>query len=78
MADPTAVNGQITDAVTQANLSTLGNAPAVALSALYQAAAQAAALAAENAVTAQQNANILANAVITRCVQVLTDNRTTP
>jgi len=71
MAYPTAVNNQITDAVTQANLKVLGDAPAVALGNLYQATAQALANAANNATSAQQQANILAEAVTARCAQIL-------
>lgn len=41
MALPTPVNGQITDAVTQANLSVLGKAPAMAMGTIYQAQANA-------------------------------------
>lgn len=37
MAFPTAVNGQITDAVTQANVKVIGEAPAMAMGNLYQA-----------------------------------------
>lgn len=36
MAFPTAVNGQITDAVTQANVKVIGEAPAMAMGNLYQ------------------------------------------
>jgi len=71
MAYPTSVNSQITDAVTQANVQLLGNAPAVAMSNLYQATAQALANAAHNATTAQQQANILAQAVTTQGVALL-------
>ncbi|MBE1160727.1 RebB family R body protein [Dyella acidiphila] len=71
MAFPTAVNDQITDAVTQSNVKVLGEAPAVALGQLYQSLAQASATAAQNAVTNQQNANQVALAVTTRCVQSL-------
>ena len=49
MAYPTAVNNQITDSVTQANVKVLGDAPAMALSMLYQATAQALGNAAHNA-----------------------------
>jgi len=68
MAFPTSVNNQITDAVTQANVQVLGDAPALALAFLYQATAQAMANAAHNATAAQQNAQILAQAVTARCV----------
>lgn len=71
MAFPTAVNSQITDAVTQANVSVLGHAPAQALGALYQASAQALANAAHNATAAQQQGASLAQAVTTRCVRFL-------
>jgi hypothetical protein len=71
MAFPTSVNDQITDAVTQGNVSVLGDAPAVAMANLYQAVAQALANAAHNATSAQQQNNILAQAATTRCVQAL-------
>ena len=71
MAFPTSVNDQITDAVTQGNVSVLGDAPAVAMGNLYVAIAQALANAAQNATSAQQQNNILAQAATTRCVQAL-------
>lgn len=71
MAFPTSVNDQITDSVTQANVKVLADAPAVAMGSLYQAHAQAAAAAAQNAVAHQQNAGNLALAVATRCVNAL-------
>lgn len=71
MAFPTAVNSQITDSVTQSNVKVLGDAPAVAMSNLYQATAQALANAAHNATTAQQQANITAQAATTMGVAVL-------
>lgn len=36
MAFPTAVNGQITDAVTQTNVNVAGESPAMAIGNLYQ------------------------------------------
>lgn len=71
MAFPTAVNNQITDAVTQSNVKVLGDAPAQALGSLYQAAAQSLSQAMQNAVANQQNGNALAEAVLTRCVESL-------
>ena len=71
MAYPTSVNNQITDAVTQANVAVLGLSAAVAMSNLYQATAQALANAAHNATNAQQQANILAQAVTTQGVALL-------
>lgn len=71
MAFPTAVNSQITDAVTQANVKVLGDAPAFAMGTLYQAVAQALSNAVHNATNAQQQNFTLSQAVTTRCVQVL-------
>ena len=62
MAYPTAVNDQITDAVTQANVKVLADAPAMAMGAIYQSLAHATGILFENAVSAQQNAAILAQA----------------
>jgi len=71
MAFPTSVNSQITDAVTQANVKTLADSPAVAMGNLYQATAQALANAAHNATYAQQQANILMQAATTQGVALL-------
>jgi len=71
MAYPTAVNNQITDSVTQANVQTLGTAPAVAMGNLYQATAQALANAAHNATIAQQQSNIMAQAATVMGVATL-------
>ncbi len=71
MAFPTAVNDQITDSITQANTEVLGVAPAVAMGNLYQATAQALALAAHNAATSQQQTNITAQAATTMGVTTL-------
>ncbi|SFS20775.1 Killing trait domain-containing protein [Granulicella pectinivorans] len=71
MAFPTSVNNQITDAVTQAGVKVIGDAPALALAFFYQATAQAMANAAHNATSAQQNAQILAQAVTAACVASL-------
>jgi len=71
MAFPTAVNSQITDSVTQANVQVLGDAPAVAMGNLFQATAQAMANAAHNATTAQQQANVAAQAATTMGVALL-------
>ena len=71
MAFPTAVNNQITDAVTQANVKVLGDAPAMAMGNLFQASAQALSNAAHNATTAQQQTNIVAQATTTQGVALL-------
>jgi len=71
VAYPTAVNNQITDSVTQANVKVLADAPAMALGNLYQATAQALANASHNATTAQQQNNITAQAATVMGVTTL-------
>ena len=71
MAFPTSLNSAITDSVTQANVQVLGDAPAIAMGNLFQAAAQALANAALNATNAQQQNFALAEAVTANCVQAL-------
>jgi len=71
MAFPTAVNDQITDSITQANVKVLGDAPAIAMANLYQATAQALANAAHNATSAQQQNNITAQAATVMGVATL-------
>ena len=71
MAFPTAVNSQITDSVTQANVQVLGDAPAIAMGNLFQATAQALSNAAHNATSAQQQTNVTAQAVTTMGVNLL-------
>ncbi len=60
MADT--VNPQITDSVTQTNVKVLGDAPAMALGNVYQASAHSLGLMFENAVGAQQQLAIAAQA----------------
>jgi hypothetical protein len=74
MAEPTLVNGQITDAVTQTNVKVLGEAPAMAMGALYQAMAHSTGLMFENAVNAQQQLNTLAQAATTQGVVTLKES----
>lgn len=71
MAFPTAVNSQITDSVTQANVKVLGDAPAVALGNLYQATAQALSNAAHNATSFSQQAAVTSQAATTMGVATL-------
>jgi len=71
MVEPTPVNDQITDAVTQANVKVLGDAPAMAMGNLFQATSQALANAAHNATTAQQQTNITSQAATTQGVTTL-------
>lgn len=62
MAFPTAVNSQITDAVTQSNVKVVGEAPAFAMGAIYQSLAHSTGILYANAVAAQQQMNTLAQA----------------
>lgn len=62
MAIPTDVNGQITDSVTQSNVSVLGAAPAMAMGSMYQSSAHATGLMFQNSVQAQQQTAIAAQA----------------
>jgi len=71
MALETALNSQITDAVTQANVKTLGDSPALSLSNLYQMISQSLGLSAQNAVFAQQHSNIIHQAATTQGVNLI-------
>jgi hypothetical protein len=62
MADTTAVNSQITDAVTQSNVKVLADSPAYAMSSLYQTLAHSTGILFENAVAAQQLQNVTTQA----------------
>jgi outer membrane protein OmpA-like peptidoglycan-associated protein len=59
------VNSQITDAITQTNVKVLGEAPAMAMGSLYQTIGNSVAMAAANAVYAQQQANVTYQAATT-------------
>ena len=61
MANET-VNPQITDAVTQANVKVLADAPAMAMGSIYQTLAHSTGIMMENAVNAQQQLAIAAQA----------------
>lgn len=65
MAFPTAVNGQVTDSVTQTNVHVLGNAPGMSLANFYQTTVQALGNASHNTTQNQQQMNIAAQAVAT-------------
>ncbi|WP_429932239.1 RebB family R body protein [Agrobacterium vitis] len=59
-------NSQIADAVSQANLSVVGEAPSMAAGTLYQTLAHSTGVMFENAVTGQNNQNILSLASTTQ------------
>ena len=71
MATNTAVNSQITDSVTQANVQVLCTAPSVAMANLFQATNQALGNAAHNATTAIQQSNVTSQAATTAGVAML-------
>ena len=62
MAMPTPVNGMITDAVTQTNVKVLGDAPAMAMGAIYQSLSHSTGILFENAVSSQQQLAIASQA----------------
>ena len=64
----TSLNSQITDAVTQANATILGEAPGFALALVCQSLAQATSLAFLNATQQQQQANMIAQAATAAAV----------
>jgi len=61
----------ITDAVTQANVKTLGDAPAMAMGTLFQTAAHAAGLAIQNAVNSQQQLYMASQAATVQGVALI-------
>jgi hypothetical protein len=78
MAFPTSVNSQITDAITQANVKVLGDAPAQAMGSVFQAMAHSIGIIFENAASQQQQNFTLSQAVTTLCAQVLLGDRAAP
>jgi hypothetical protein len=71
MATETTVNSQITDAVTQANLTVLGDAPAQAAGLVYQTIAHSISLAMVSAQQAQAGLAQIGNAVTSSAVAVV-------
>ena len=71
MAVETAVNAQVTDAVTQSGTQVAGVAPGMALGSLFISVSHALSLAALNAANTQQQNNITAQAVTVRGVKLL-------
>jgi Killing trait len=59
---PSAVNDQVSDAVTQSNVKVVGEAPAMAMGSIYQSLAHSMGILFQNAVAAQQQQNTLAQA----------------
>ncbi len=71
MAFPTALNDQVTDSVTQANLEVVGDSPAIAMGNMFIATSQALSNAAHNSTTAQQQTTVTAQAATTQGVSLL-------
>ncbi|GLQ93811.1 RebB family R body protein [Dyella acidisoli] len=71
MADVTAVNAQITDAVTQTNVKVVAEAPAQAIASLYQVASHSAGLSMQNAVQSQQALNQISTAVVSKAAALI-------
>ena len=67
----TTVNPQVTDSVTQANVKVLGDAPAVAMGNLFVATSQALSNAAHNATSNQQQSYVTMQAATTQAVATL-------
>jgi hypothetical protein len=68
---PDNVNYQITDAITQTNVKVLAEAPAQAMAAFYQIMASANGIAAQNAVSNQQNLNQLNATIVAKAIQMI-------
>ena len=71
MANDTPVNSQITDAVTQSNLTVLGTAPAQSMATVYQMLAQSVGVSMQNAVANQQNMNTIDSAIVSQGISLL-------
>ncbi len=69
-ADPP-VNSQVTDAVTQANVKVLGEAPAQSIALVYQSMAHSISLAMQNAQQAQGGLQQIGNAVTSSAVTMI-------
>ena len=68
------VNGQITDAVTQTNVKVLGEAPAQALSVVYQTMAHSLSLSMQNASSTQQQMQQIGHAIVAQAVTNIMDS----
>lgn len=71
MANP---NSQVSDAVTATNVSVVGASPAQAMGSLYQTIGNSVAMAAANAITAQQQTTLMHQTSNTLGVNILLDS----
>ncbi|WP_281561219.1 RebB family R body protein [Thalassomonas sp. RHCl1] len=65
MSQPETINGAVIDTVTTTNTKVVAEAPAMAMGSLYQTIGNSVAMAAANAVYAQQQANVTNQAAST-------------
>ena len=77
MAFPTSVNSMVTDSVSQAGVTVVGESPAVAMGNLYLATSQALGNAAHNATYAQMQAWTAMQAATVQAVMTLLSTETT-
>ena len=66
------VNPQVTDAVTQANVKNLAEAPAIAIGVVYQMLGQAVGLTMQSAASAQQQMQIVSVTAVSKIVEAIT------
>ena len=71
MPGDTPVNAQITDSITQANVTTLAEAPAISMANTYQVFGQVVGASMQNAVSNQQSASTIDLAITTQGTSVL-------
>ncbi len=79
MSDSNQVNQQITDAVTQTNVSVVAESPAQSLGVVYQSLAHALGISMQNAVTAQSSMQQIGTSVVgTVCARIIEAGGMTP
>jgi hypothetical protein len=71
MAETGLVNTQITDAVTQANVKVVAEAPSMAMATVYQMLGQAVGLTMQNASAAQNQMQSVSTAAIGKVVEMI-------
>ena len=76
MADK--VNEQVTDALTQTNVSVVAGSPAQALGTLYQMFSQAVGISAQNMTQQQAALNQISNAVVSKAVAMILSVEASP
>jgi len=71
MENPSSVNDQIRDTITQANVKVVAEAPALALGSLYQTMSNALSMSSANLVYAQQQTNLVMTSTVTESVLII-------